>query len=133
MKDFSIGDKVINLGNNHSGVIQRFFHFENDDIALIKIGDGSLEKVSVENLILAKDLHQEEAEKLAEKLLDPVEDEALNLLDNVTITQEEFKEISTEIIVSECSAIPYLSELVASIVAKIHVAIFEDGEIDEAL
>lgn len=126
MDQLSVGDKVLIISRNKKGVIVNIYDLPNGNIALVKIPNGLVFKIPVSDLMVEKDVLQDEAENLADKLGDQMHDP--DLMDEITISQSKFREISTDIIVSECSCVPHLSELVATIVAKIHVAIFERGD-----
>lgn len=126
MDQLSVGDKVLIISRGKKGVIVSIYDFPDGDIALVKVPNGQVFKIPVSDLVIEKDVLQDEAENLADKLGDQMRHP--DLLDEVTITQSEFREISTDIIVSECSHVSYLSELVATIVAKIHATIFDRGD-----
>lgn len=106
---------VIEYNKLRKGVIDKVY--EDLNIAIVKFDDGDKGKVHFSKLGIEPDTKVQET-----KPIEPVEKS------EITITPDEFRNISTRIIVEETDRLP-VALLVGNVVAKIHEKLFID-EVD---
>lgn len=113
--EFSIGDKVVTIkdGELRKGVVKNFFPV-NPPIFLIEFEDGTVEKVLYNNV--APEPKTETPEENA-----PVEKS------EITITPDEFREITCRVIAEETKKHKIVGLAFASIMGKIHRALFVES------
>lgn len=110
--EFSTGDKVVTIkdGELRKGVIKNFYPIT-PPVFVIEFEDGSVEKVLYSNV--APEPKTETPEENA-----PVEKP------EITITPSEFREITCRVIAEEYKSRKLLGLAVASLMGKIHRALF---------
>ena len=100
-----------------------FISFRNIENEVIEFDDGEIEKVYPKDVALEPKTERQETEPVKEEVKEkkPVEKS------EITITPEEFREISTNLIAEE-SLIggPLLLSLGTILVSKLHIALFAD-------
>ena len=126
----SVGDRVIMIKNHElrKGTIRKIYADISTPILVIEFDDGEIEKVYPKDVALEPKTERQETEPVKEEVKEkkPVEKS------EITITPEEFREISTNLIAEE-SLIggPLLLSLGTILVSKLHIALFADeGEND---
>lgn len=110
--EFSTGDKIVTIkdGELRKGVIKNFFPV-NPPVFVIEFEDGTVEKVLYNNV--APEPKTETPEENA-----PVEKS------EITITPDEFREITCRVIAEETKDHKIVGLACASIMGKIHRALF---------
>ena len=111
---FNIGDKIVTIkdGELRKGVIKKFYPMVNPPIFAIEFEDGTVEKVPYNNVAPDPEAKTQEAENA------PVEKT------EITITPDVFKEITCRVIVEETKDQKLLGLAFASLMTKIHRALF---------
>ena len=110
--DFNIGDKVVTIkdGELRKGVIKNFFPV-NPPVFVIEFEDGSVEKVLYSNVATGPKTETPEENAPVEK-------------SEITITPGEFREITCRVIAEETKKHKIVGLAFASIMGKIHRALF---------
>lgn len=113
--DFSTGDEVVTIkdGELRKGVIKNFFPV-NPPVFVIEFEDGTVEKVPYTNVAPAPKTETQESEEKNE----PVEKT------EITITPDEFREISCRVIAENTKENKIVGLAFASLMGKIHRALF---------
>ena len=113
--EFSTGDKIVTIkdGELRKGVIKNFYPV-NPPVFLIEFEDGAVEKVLYSNVAPEpKTETPEEENKPVEK-------------SEITITPREFMRITTRVIAENTKDRKLVGLAFASIMSKIHIALFVD-------
>lgn len=117
---FREGEKVAVIRDNilKVGVIRNMYVDLKDPIAVVEFEDNEIVKVPVEDIAPYDQVKEDNIEEPVEKT-------------EITITPEEFHDITTNIIAEECRNMGILgyhvSLAISLIMSKIHKALFIDG------
>lgn len=117
---FREGEKVAVIRDNilKVGVIRNMYADLKDPIAVVEFEDNEIVKVPVEDIAPYDQVKEDNIEEPVEKT-------------EITITPEEFHDITTNIIAEECCNMGILgyniSLAISLIMSKIHKALFIDG------
>lgn len=111
--EFCTGDKIVSIkdGELRRGVVKNFYPMVNPPVFLIEFEDGNVEKVPYSNV--AKEPKAETVENT-----EPVEKS------EITITPDEFREITCRVIANETKEHKIVGLAFASVMGKIHKALF---------
>lgn len=114
--EFSIGDKVVSIkdGELRKGVIKNFYPV-NPPVFAIEFEDGTVEKVPYSNVA------PEPKTETPEEKTEPVEKP------EITITPDEFREISCRVVAEETKSHKIIGIAFTAILTKIHKALFVDA------
>lgn len=112
--EFNTGDKVVTIkdGELRKGVVKNFYPMVTPPIFAIEFEDGTVEKVPYNNVA------PEPKTETPEEKNDPVEKS------EITITPDEFREITCRVIAENTKEHKIVGLAFASIMGKIHRALF---------
>ena len=117
MSKFKPGVRVAVIDSDtheiRKGVIDNVY--ETLEVAIVKFDDGNVEKVGFDYLSIESETKIQEEK--------PTESEEKS---EITITPEEFMEISCSVIAKETKDMPVVGFVCAGIMSKIHKALFDD-------
>lgn len=116
MVDFNVGDKIVTIkdGELRKGVVKNFYPMVTPPVFAIEFEDGTVEKVLYNNIA------PEPKTETPEEEIEPVEKS------EITITPDEFREITCRVIAEETTEHKVVGLAFASLMGKIHRALFVD-------
>ena len=124
---FAIGERVAVIEDNKIayGVILKIFPEVLPPVFVVQFEDGNVGKVEIDKIAKVEAKDQTEEPSKEQEIKDRVEKS------EITITPDQFHDITTEIIGEECAKMGSAGLMVGMamgiIMAKIHMALFTDG------
>ena len=125
--NFTIGERVAVIEDNKIayGVILKIFMEVRSPVFVVQFEDGNVAKVEIDNIAKVESKDQTEEPSKDQEIKDRVEKL------EITITPDQFRDITTEIIGEECAKMGSCGLMVGMamgiIMVKIHTALFTDG------